>query len=370
MLYKKIYLFKIFVGCIIVSSIVSCSNGDSSKLKKEKYSVIRAIMVDTVVSKEYVAEIQASRNVEIRSRISGFIEKIHVDEGQFVQEGQILFSLNDAGIREEMNQAEAQYRSSIADSKVIEVELMGSKRLLEKNIISQSEYDMLQARFEAAVSRVEESKSILSNARLMLTYCYIKAPFSGNVNRLPVKAGSLISEGDLLTTISDDENVFAYFNLSESEYLNYKQDKGFDSEINLILANGVKFSENGKIEAIESEIDRSTGNIAFRARFANSDRLLKHGASGKVVLNTILNNALIIPQKSSFEIQDRICVFLINDSNVATIRQIVPRFRLGDLYVISSGLNSDDRVLYEGIQSVKEGDVLDVVLLDMEKIKN
>jgi membrane fusion protein, multidrug efflux system len=195
-------------------------------------------------------------------------------------------------------------------------------------------------------------------AKLHLSFTEIRAPFAGTIDRLPKKLGSLLEEGELLTSLSDNARVFAYFNVSEPEYIEYQtniKDRG-DSNVNLLLANGEQLKYKGKIELIESEFDNETGNVAFRASFPNPDKLLKNGETGKVLMSVPVKNALIIPQKATYEIQDKKYVFVVDQNNVVKSKEITITGELPDLYVVRSGITTSDKILLEGVQKVKEDD--------------
>ncbi|MCC6767469.1 MAG: efflux RND transporter periplasmic adaptor subunit, partial [Bacteroidia bacterium] len=183
----------------------------------------------------------------------------------------------------------------------------------------------------------------------------------GIINRIPYKRGSLVEEGTLLTTISDNNEMFAYFNVSEKEYLDYiiSQSQQRPQDVTLMLVNGTPYSHSGKIETVESEFDASTGSIAFRVRFANPDGILKHGANGKIVVQQAVKNAIIIPQKSTFEIQDKLFVFVVNKDNKVEQRNIIPKMRIPHLYIVESGISKDERILFEGAQQLRSGDLIE-----------
>jgi RND family efflux transporter MFP subunit len=337
--------------------IAACSSKQEDNTAKESFPVAHPILMDTVFAKEYVAEIQSIQNVELRARVKGFIETIHADEGKPVQAGQVLFTISSQEFREELLKANALFKSALAEAKVAEVELNNTKKLVEKNIVSASQLEMSEAKLEAIQAKIDEAKSGVSSAELNLSFAQVKAPFSGMINRIPNKAGSLIEEGTLLTTLSNNKEVYAYFNLSEKEYLELTQGQdGDNKEVSLIMADNKVYPQKGIIETVESEIDKNTGTLAFRAKFPNPGQLLKHGSSGKVVVNTQLKNALLVPQKSTFEIQENLYVYVVNKDNVVQMRSIIPLLRLPLLYVIQSGLSAEDNIIYEGIQRVKEGD--------------
>jgi membrane fusion protein (multidrug efflux system) len=180
----------------------------------------------------------------------------------------------------------------------------------------------------------------------------------------------MIDEGSLLTTISNNKEVFAYFNVSEKEYLNIRAQKATidKNKITLLLANNQPHQYKGAIETIDGEFDKNTGNIAFRAKFANPDILLRHGSSGKVQLINELDKALVIPQKSTFEIQDKYYVFLVDANNTIKAKNILVKQRLPHLFVIENNLSVNEKIVYEGIQNVKEGDQINGEFISMRKI--
>jgi len=348
--------------------MTSCNPKKEAEIKADTHKVVFPIVRDTSYSNEYVAEIQSVKYVEVRSKVKGYIEKIYVDEGQPVKEGQLLFSLNLLESQKELQKAEAAYKNAIADVKVSEVELRNVKLLVDKNIISATELDVIKAKTEALKADVEEALVHKEQAALQLSFAHIKAPYHGVINRIPNKVGSLLAEGDILTSISDNQEVFAYFNLSEVEYLNYIGNKENESKtVSLKLANHALYDHEGKIEMIESEFDHATGNIAFRARFPNPEGILKHGANGKVVVNKQLKDALLIPQKSTFEIQDKLYVFVVKPDDVLEQRNIIPKMRFQDFYVVESGLSKDDKILFEGVANVKDGTKIQAVEVDLAK---
>jgi membrane fusion protein, multidrug efflux system len=209
-----------------------------------------------------------------------------------------------------------------------------------------------------AQAKLDQARAGISLAKLHLSFTEIRAPFDGTIDRIPKKLGSLIDEGELLTSLSDNSEVFAYFNVSEPEYLAYQtdvKDRG-DNKVSLLLANGEVLPYKGEVEVIESEFNSETGNIAFRARFPNTDKLLRNGETGKVLMTVPLRNALIIPQKATYEIQDKKYVFVVDKNNVVHSRNITIRGEMPDLYVVQSGLTAGDKILLEGVQKVKDDD--------------
>lgn len=308
-----------------------------------KYAVTNPLIRDTSFTKEYVAQIQSIKNIEIRAQEKGYLESINVDEGRYVHAGQVLFRIMP-------KMYEAEKLKAAAAVKEAELELLNTKTLADKNIVSKSEQALKQA-------KLDEAKAELALAEFHLSQTEIKAPYDGIIDRLPLKLGSLIDEGALLTTLSDNKNIYAYFNVSESEYLNYKaaSNAAAQNTVSLLLANNQQHKYKGIIETVEGQFDNETGNIAFRAKFPNPEMLLKHGETGKVQMLVPVKGALIIPQKATYEIQDKLFVFVVDKNNIVQSRQITIIGSLPDLFVVQNGLSADDKILLEGVQKVKDG---------------
>ncbi len=344
-------------GIFAIMYLTSCTSHQEEKSEAGTYSVTSPIVMDTSFTKEYVAQIQSLQNIEIKAMVKGYLEKINVDEGQPVTTGQILFNIRPIEFQAGLMKAKA-------ESKGAELELQNAKTLADKNIVSQTELALAKAKLDQANAEV-------ALAELNLSYTEVKAPFDGAIDRIKFKTGSLIDEGTLLTSLSNNKEVYAYFNLSEVEYLDYTKAQtknGEKKSANLLLASGQLHKYPGTVETIESEFDNTTGNIAFRAKFPNPDLLLKHGETGKVQLTIPIKNALIIPQKTTFEIQDKIYVYVVDQNNVVKARNIFIKQRLNNLYVIESGLSEKDKILLEGIQTAKEDDKIQAEFIPARKV--
>lgn len=351
---------KNYLYILVVAFAAGCAaKGNTAKeeIKLPKLPVLQVNTIDTVLHHDYVTSIESVKNVEIRARVQGFLSKIFVDEGQEVKKGAPLFQLDQQEFLNELAKAKAGVSNAMAEAKTAEVELKRVKILLAKAIVSPSELEMAEARLKAANAKVEEALSTQKSAETKLSYTHILSPFDGVIDRIPLKAGSLIDAGSLLTTISDNHEVFGYFNISENEYLHFKKEtaKKRDNIVQLLLADGSVYNHPGKIETVEGEFNEGTGSIAFRARFANPAKLLRHGASGKIRMTSQEDDVLLVPQKSVFEIQDKDYVFVVGADSTVTMKSIVPETRISDYYIIKEGLTSGDKILYEGAQSIKDG---------------
>jgi RND family efflux transporter MFP subunit len=337
--------------------LTACNQNEKINQSIDTFPVTSVIKIDTSITTDYVSEIHAIQNVEIRARVDGYLEKIHIDEGAHVKEGQVLFTINNREYIEELAKAKALYKSTVAEVDAAELEVKNVVQLSEKKIVSTTEVAVAKNKLEAQKAKMEEALAHQAYVQIKLSNTEIKAPFNGIINRIPHKIGSLIEEGTLLTSISEYDEIYAYFDVSEKEYLNYvktvKTDSVASRIVSLILADGSEHIYLGKIETVDAIIDEKTGNIAFRAKFPNPEKLIKHGASGRVRLRKKYKNALVIPQKSTFEIQDKLYVYVIDTNNKIQLRNIEYKARLPHLFIVSNGLKEGEKILFEGIQNVK-----------------
>jgi membrane fusion protein (multidrug efflux system) len=349
---------------IVVSLAALFMAGCAAKGEQTTAEDLKVLPVTTLVTKDtsldrsYVADIQAVQNVEIRARVNGFLDKIYVDEGQTVKKGQLLFGISDGEYTAELAKAKAVLTSLVAESRSAALEAERVKLLVDKKVIVASELEVVNAKLAAAQAKIEEARSAVSNAEMHLSFTSIRAPFDGIIDRIPLKKGSLISEGTLLTSVSDTRDIYAYFNVSETEYLQYNKSVSKSpnqQQVALILADGTDYGHSGHIETVEAEFEENTGSIAFRAKFPNPGGLLKHGASGKVKLTTDVDSAVIIPQKAVFEMQDKNYVFVVDAANKVKMKNFVPQARFAHLYIVQSGLNPGERIVCEGVRNIRDG---------------
>jgi len=354
----------LWAGALALAAALSgCSADGKSPEQPAAPEVLPVLTLKTTEQElfhDYVADVQAVRNVEVRAQVAGFLEQIYVDEGRPVKKGQPLFQLNTSTYQHKLSQAQAALASARAQAAAARVELSRVQLLVNKNIIAKTELALATSKVQDAEARIADARAGEAAARNSLSYTLIRAPFDGIIDRIPLKMGSVVEEGTLLTTVSDLREVYAYFNVGESEYLQYVKarqkhpDRHSDS-VRLTLADGSAYPLAGRIETTESEFNPNTGSLAFRARFANPQRMLKHGASGRVQLTTTLPTALLLPQKSVFEIQDKNYVYVVDQAGAVHMRNFMPHTRTGDFYVVKQGLQPGERVVYEGVAGLKDG---------------
>ncbi|MBS1647075.1 MAG: efflux RND transporter periplasmic adaptor subunit [Bacteroidetes bacterium] len=335
-----------WAGITAVLLTSTACHHEKEKEEKVKFTVTSPIRKDTLVTREYVCQIRGIQHIELRALERGYLQEIFVDEGKFVKKGQLMFQILPI-----IYQAEAERAK--AEANFAEIEYKNTERLADSNIVSPNELALAKAKYAKAIAELD-----LMKAHLFFTQ--ITAPFDGIMDRFQVRLGSLLDEGDLLTTLSDISTLWVYFNVPEAEYLNYMQNTKKDSfmTVQLRMANQQMFQYPGVVKTIEAEFNHETGNIAFRATFPNPDMLLRHGETGNVVVTVPLKNALLIPQKSVFEVLDQRYVYVVDKNNVLKTRRIHVASEMPDLYVIESGLQESDKILLDGLRLVNDNDTI------------
>lgn len=351
------------LGLLALGLVSACQRSNSAENKENKaYPVLEVVEKDTLISNDFVTDIQAKKNIEIRSRISGILHHIYVNEGQYVKKGQPLFKINDAELRMELSKATAGLQQATADVRMAEIELNQHQSLFNKAIIAKNELDMIKAKLEAKKAQRSFMEAERNTVLQKIAFTKITAPFDGVIDVIPFKEGSLIENGALLTTFSQLEEVYAYFSIPESLYFQLiAEDKlGKHQKIELVLPNGVHYDYKGTLKSAESEIDRSTGSIRFKVAFPNPEHLIKHGTSGKLVISETRKNVITIPKKSTFSIQDKTYVFVVDSNQKVRMRTIQIGAVLSSNYLVSRGIEEGDRIIYEGTQSLRDGDRIQI----------
>lgn len=335
---------------ILMAAILfaGCHQKGHNTHEEAKFTVTSPAKKDTLIFNEYVCQIRSIQHIELRALEKGYLQNIYVDEGQFVKKGQLMFQIMPMIYQAEAKRAEAEV-------KFAEIEYLNTKSLADSNIVSANELALGKARLDKAKAEVA-----LAEARLGFTQ--IRAPFDGIMDRFNVRLGSLVDEGELLSTLSDNSRMWVYFNVPEAEYLDYvsrsKNQNG--QKVKLQMANNRLFHHEGVIETIEADFNNETGNIAFRATFPNPDGVLRHGETGNILMPTVLSDAILIPQKATFEILDKKFVFVVDDKGVVESRQITVGKEMPHLYQVVDGLTTNDKVLVEGLRKVKNGQHIQV----------
>jgi membrane fusion protein, multidrug efflux system len=359
------------LGIILMMAMaISCSNkpkagqsGGATSVKE--YPVIAVKLQSTQLFKDYPTKLQGQQTVEIRSKIAGYIEQILVDEGASVRKGQVIFRLNANDIQATVRSAEAQVKVAEADLFTAQVNVEKTKPLVEKNIISKFELQSVESTQKSKEAQLAQAKANLENAKANLQYTMITSPAEGTIGTFPFKVGSLVSGStvDPLTTVSNTVNMYAYFSFNEKEFFTIT--KGLAGKslqekftklpgVSLILADNSVYDQSGRIETASGLIDQQTGAVNVRASFPNPEGLLRSGGSGLVRIPQYIDSTIIIPQKTSYELQGKHFVYVVSADNKVHNTEIeVLVGNLKDSYVVTSGLKAGDLVILEGIASLR-----------------
>lgn len=332
------------MGCVALFSFASCHNHENEKEEDARFLVSSPLITDTTIVKQYVSQVRSIRHIEVRSQERGYLEKVLVDEGQFVHKGQLMFQIMPKIYH-------AEYLKAQAETEATNIELQNIQTLADKNVVAPNELAMAKAKLKKAQAEMEL-------ASVHLGFTQITAPYDGIIDHLDLKLGSLVDEGDLLTNLSDNSTMWVYFNVPEAEYLNYKAHKSEQNldQVQLMLANQDIYNQTGKVETIEADFNNETGNIAFRATFPNKENLLRNGQTGTILMSIHMQHAIIIPQKASFEIMDKKYVYVVDKDGKVLLTPIIVKAELPDLYIVESGLTGNEKILLEGIRKVQNGD--------------
>ena len=323
-----------------------------------KYEATTPFRENTSVTKGYVCQIHAIRHIEIRSLEKGYLQNIFVDEGQLIKKGQPMFKIMP-------NIYQAELLKAKAEAQNMNIEYLNTKGLADKNIVSANEVALAKAKLDKANAEVKMAETHLG-------FTDIKAPFEGIMDHLLVRVGSLLDEGALLTTLADVSQLWVYFNVPEAQYLDFKthkKDKTGET-VQLKMANGEIFNQTGVIETIVADFDNTSGNIQFRALFANPDKILRHGETGTILMAKPYPNAMLIPQKATFEIMDKTYVYVVNKEDKLEQRLINIEAELPQLFIVKDGLKDSDRILLEGIRKVRPGDRVKINLMPPEMVRS
>jgi RND family efflux transporter MFP subunit len=297
---------------------------------------------DVVITQRYVGKVHAQRHINVRALVGGIVSEVPVKEGQAVKKGEALFKVTPT-------LAKAKLDAERAEVRIAQVELNNAKKLFDQKVVSEQEVVLQAAKLAKA-----EAKAKLAEAELAFTE--VRAPFDGLIGHIQEQEGSVVKEGDTLTTLSDNSAVWVYFNVPETRYLEYMADKDQAKKglpVDLVLADGKKFPQAGKVAAIEGQFNNETGNVAFRADFTNPDRLLRHGQTGTVLVRESLKTAILIPQRAAFEIGDRWYVYVVGKDSVAHKREVTIQHELDGAFVVK-GLGADDKIVVEGVRQVHD----------------
>ncbi|EKY02894.1 efflux transporter, RND family, MFP subunit [Hoylesella saccharolytica F0055] len=344
--------------------LFSCGNKNNMKLGDNEYPVVTIGSQNAETQTTYPASIKGIQDVEIRPKVSGFITKLCVQEGQAVKAGQLLFVIDNTTYQAAVHQAQAALNSAKAQLNTSKLTFENSKKLFEKNVIGSYELQTAQNTFENAKAAVAQAQAALASARETLGFCYVKSPANGVIGSLPYKVGALVSASspDALTTVSDVATVEVYFSVNEKDILNMTKNVGGIHAaisdypaVKLQLADGTMYNQLGKVVKVSGVINQATGAVSMIARFPNPDRLLKSGASGTVIVPKNSSNAIVIPQSVTTEVQNKVFVYIVDNNNKVKYTEItVDPQNDGKNYIVTGGLHIGDRIVTKGLTSLTD----------------
>jgi membrane fusion protein (multidrug efflux system) len=374
---KSFFLYSL--SALLFYSCSSSSGSEAVQQPAQSLPVVIVAAMPATTYQEFSASLEGSRDIEIRSQVDGYIDRIYVDEGAHVRRGQVLFHVNDRPYREQLNNARASLAAARANQATAQINVSRLTPLVQNGVISDVQLKTAQANYNAAVANVSQAQAMVSNAQINLGYATIKAPVDGYVGRIPFKTGSLVgtTTAEPLTVLSEIKEIHAYFSLSENDFIQFKnQFTGNSIEekikqmppVELILADGAVYPKKGKVQTVSGQFNNSMGAISFRAGFENTDGLLRSGNTGKIRIPRMLTSALVVPQEATFEMQDRIFVFLLADSNKVASSPITITGKSGNYYLVENGIKPGDKIVYSGLDRLQDGAVIQPQTISMDSI--
>ncbi|MDQ8004755.1 MAG: efflux RND transporter periplasmic adaptor subunit [Pedobacter sp.] len=372
--FNSVKLFNEWIILLVVAIVLFLSSC-STEPKQMALAPAPMLPVATLATGEqqtfvdYPAAIQGTTDVEIRPQIAGAIEKIYVNEGQMVSKGQLLIQISELPFKAQLNNSKAALQAAQAAVLNAQLEVDKLTPLVQSKVVSDFQLKTAKTTYQIALANVEQAKANVNSAQINLGYTQIKAPSSGYIGRLPKKQGSLVSPSDpeALTQLSDVNQVYAYFSLSENDFINFNAKYEGNSvadrishlpAVSLVLADQSLYPVKGKIDMINGQFDKTTGAITLRAVFANSKGVLRSGNTGKIRLGLSHDNTILVPQSATVEMQDKIFVFSVGKDNKVSKVAITIDGKNGTDYLIKDGLKSGDQIVLSGLDKLQDGQLI------------
>ena len=363
--------------------LYSCTASSGNANNKTAPPGIQVFTIDTTsatTSKEYTAAIEGKVNVEIRPQVEGTLDKVFVDEGAYVNAGQPLFKINDRPYQEQLNNATAGLHASESALTNAQLEVDKLTPLVQNKVISAVQLKSAQAAYKVAKANVEQARANVASARINIGYTVIKAPVSGYIGRLQKKTGALVGRTDVqpLTVLSDVHEVYAYFSMGETDFIDFKSKYPGSTlqekiktilPVSLVLADNSLYPQAGKIDMVDGQFDKTTGAITLRATFPNAEGLLRSGNTGRVRISREQQSAMLIPQEATLEMQDKVFVYALGDSNKVSKRPIAIAGKKGTSYIVQDGLKIGDKIALKGIDHLQEGQVITPVPVSADSLR-
>ena len=359
----KNLLTGLLIALFAAALFTSCSEEKSTKKPVREYNVMVLQTADRKLSSTYPATIRGKQDVDIRPKVQGYITDIKVKEGSIVRQGQTLFVIDQVPYQAALATAEANVDVAKAQVAAAELSASSKEKLFEEKIISDFDLRMARTNLASAKAQLAQAKANELTASNNLSYTLVKSPVDGVVGTLPFRVGTLVSPSDAtpMTSVSDNSEMYVYFSMSESQVFSLKRQYGALENalqelppVELLLSDGTLYSEHGRIEAISGIIDATTGSVTLRAKFPNKKRLLISGGSGTVVLPHRQEGCVVIPQHATFEVQDKVYAYKVENGIVKSTIIGVFQISNGKEYIVESGLVEGDTIAVEGIGMLRD----------------
>jgi RND family efflux transporter MFP subunit len=364
-------LFLSALPVIVAIYVSSCSQvqGTQAAPPPQALPVLVVNASPATTYAEYSATVEGKTNVEIRPQVSGYLDRIFTEEGAYVTQGQPLFKINDRPYDEQLNNAQANISAAKANMDKAAIEVNRLKPLVENKVISDVQLKAAEAAYAAAKAELSQTEAAGNNAHINLGYTLVKAPVSGYIGRIPFKTGSLVGRGESLplTVLSDIREVYAYFSMSESDFLHFTEESAGKTitekiktlpQVQLQLADKNIYSAKGRIELMEGQFDKTMGTISFRAVFPNTGGLLRTGSTGRIRIPQTTSATVPVPQTATFELQDKIFVYTVGDSNKVTSQPLHVLAKTTGWYLVDKGVRAGDRIVYAGMDRLQDGIII------------
>lgn len=376
---KKAYSKHIFYTLTLffaTMSLTGCLTGKSEDNETaSKPLALPVYTVDTsdaTTIKNYLGTIEGKVNVEIRPQVEGLLQEIYVDEGSYVEKGQKLFKVDASAYQEVLNNALATQNVAKAKLENAQLEVERLRPLVENDVISEVRLRSVKSDYDVAKASLDQATAAVRSAQINRGFTIIAAPVSGYIGRIPKRIGNLVSKGDKepLTVLSDVQEVYVYFSMNESDFLYFSKLKVKEDsllgiknpqnqltfpEATLILADGEEYTKKGKVDAVNGQVDRTTGAISLRASFPNEGNILRSGSTGTLKISEVKKGVIQIPQVATSELQDKTFVYVLDKDNKVERRSITIKGKSKDKYIVGTGLNIGDRVLLSGLDKITDG---------------
>ncbi|MDR3679286.1 MAG: efflux RND transporter periplasmic adaptor subunit [Flavipsychrobacter sp.] len=372
---------KNLIYLLFVVAFYSCNSSSSGSMTPPLQSlpVVSLQTQNATLYQDFNASLEGTKNIDLRPQVDGYLQKIYVDEGAHVHKGQILFQVDDKPYQEQLNNAKSTLLSAKANLENAQINVDKLTPLLKNNLISDVQVKTAKAAYDAAKANVAQAEAIVNSARINLGYTTITALVDGYIGRIPYKIGSLVSRTspEPLTVLSEIQSVYAYFSLSENDFIQFKEHfpgKTVEEKlkqmppVQLVLPDNTIYPERGTVEIADGQFNKTMGTISFRAIFPNANGLLRSGNTGKIRVPQTVSAALIVPQEATYEIQDKVFVFLVNDSNKVASQPINITGRKGNYYLVNNGVKSGDKIVYAGLDRLKDGAIIKPETLSMDSL--